>query len=243
MTSRPFREVHHTASKVGMIGGARRAGEVTLSHKGVLFLDEFPEFDRKVLETLRQPMESGRVQITRANSKLEYPAEFMLVAAMNPCRCGFYPDLNRCRCTAGEIRRYLSKISGPMLDRIDLCTETSKIEVSDILNKTQGESSKAIRARVEQAQTIQRERYSLEEYKFNSKIPSSDIKKYCNLDKETLEYIRTAFERLELSARTFNKVLKVSRTIADLDASERIRLSHVKEALMYRGLDRKYLDV
>lgn len=243
MTSRPFREVHHTATKVGMIGGARKAGEVTLSHKGILFLDEFPEFDRSVLECLRQPMESGRVQITRANAKLEYPAEFMLVAAMNPCKCGYYPDLNKCRCSAGEIRKYLNKISGPMLDRIDLCTETSKIEVSDILDRTRGESSKEIRARVEKAHEIQRKRYSAEKYKFNSKIPSSDINKYCQLDKETVDYLRSAFERLELSARIFNKVLKVSRTIADLEGCERILLPHVKEALMYRGLDRKYLDV
>lgn len=243
IAKRPFREVHHTVTKTAMVGGMRRAGEVSLADKGVLFLDEFPEFDRSVLETLRQPLESGKVNISKGYVHHEYPADFMLVAAMNPCKCGFYPDLNKCRCTAGEIRRYLSRVSGPLLDRIDICTETSKIQYDDITSTCLNESSENIRKRVEEAHQIQKERFKSRNYHFNSKMTSTDVKRFCPLDKETKEYMEMAFDKLDLSARTYNKTLKVSRTIADLSGSENVQLLHIKEALFFRGLDKKYMEV
>jgi len=240
ITRRPFREVHHTATKTAITGGAYTIGEVTLADKGVLFLDEFPEFSREVIETLREPMESGRVAITRSNIREEYPAGFMLVAAMNPCKCGFYPDLNKCRCTETEIRRYLSKVSGPIMDRIDICTESSPVEYKDIKSLGGGEDSATIRKRVEAAHEIQKKRFGKYNYSFNSFMPVGHVKKFCPLDKECDRYMEMAFEKLELSARTYNKTLKVSRTIADLAGSESIQLCHIKEALMYRGMDKKY---
>ena len=242
MAKRPFREVHHTVTKIAMIGGAGRAGEVSLADKGVLFLDEFPEFAREVLETLRQPMESGKISISRASNHVDYPARFMLVAAMNPCKCGYYPDLNKCNCTSSEIKRYLSKVSGPMLDRIDICTETSRVEYSDIVSTGKSESSEAIRSRVEAAHEIQRKRFAKYDYSFNSAMPSSHIRKYCVLDDRSSDYMKKAFDHLELSARTYNKTLKVARTIADLEAAENISLDHLREALLFRGLDKKYIE-
>ena len=242
LAKRPFREVHHTVTKVAMIGGREKAGEVSLADKGVLFLDEFPEFERGVLETLRQPMESGKVTISRAALHLDYPADFMLVAAMNPCKCGYYPDLNKCRCTSSEIRKYLSKVSGPMLDRIDICTETSKVEYKDITSPGKNESSAQIRKRVEAAHEIQKERFISFGYSFNSAMTSGHIKKYCKLDKETEDYMEKAYNKLELSARSYNKTLKVARTIADLAGVPDIKLDHLREALMFRGLDKKYLE-
>lgn len=243
IAKRPFREVHHTVTKTAMIGGMRRAGEVSLADKGVLFLDEFPEFERGVLETLRQPLESGKVNISKGYVHHEYPADFMLVAAMNPCKCGFYPDLNKCRCTAGEIRRYLNRVSGPLLDRIDICTETSKIQYDDITNTCLNETSESIRCRVEAAHEIQKERFKSRNYHFNAGMTSTDVKRFCILDKETKDYMESAFEKLELSARTYNKTLKVARTIADLAGQENIQLLHIKEALFFRGLDKKYMEV
>ena len=242
MARRPFREIHHTITKVAMIGGASKAGEVSLADKGVLFLDEFPEFDRAVLETLRQPMESGTITVSRASAHYEYPARFMLVAAMNPCKCGYYPDLNKCSCSSSDIKRYLSKVSGPMLDRIDICTETSKVEYSDIVGGKREESSEAIRCRVEAAHRLQQQRFKTYNYSFNSAMPASHIRQYCVLDDESAGYMEQAFERLELSARTYNKTLKVARTIADLAGEPDIRLEHLKEALMFRGLDKKYIE-
>ncbi|MBR4754015.1 MAG: YifB family Mg chelatase-like AAA ATPase [Lachnospiraceae bacterium] len=242
LAKRPFREVHHTVTRVAMIGGREKAGEVSLADKGVLFLDEFPEFERGVLETLRQPMEAGKVTISRAALHLDYPADFMLVAAMNPCKCGYYPDLDKCRCTSSEIRKYLSKVSGPMLDRIDICTETSKVEYKDIVNTGENESSSEIRKRVEAAHEIQKERFKSYDYSFNSAMPSRHIKKYCKLDKESADYMERAFDQLELSARSYNKTLKVARTIADLSGAADITLDHLREALMFRGLDKKYLE-
>ncbi len=242
IAKRPFREVHHTVTKVAMVGGRERAGEVSLADKGVLFLDEFPEFERSALETLRQPMESGKVSISRAASHIEYPARFMLVAAMNPCKCGYYPDLNKCRCTSSEIRKYLSKVSGPMLDRIDICTETAKVEYKDVISVGENESSADIRRRVEAAHEIQKNRFASFDYSFNSQMPPAHIKRFCKLDKECAGYMEKAFEQLDLSARSYNKTLKVARTIADLAGEPEIKLDHLREALMFRGLDKKYIE-
>jgi magnesium chelatase family protein len=236
---RPFRAPHHTVSDAGLIGGGMgtpRPGEVSLANHGVLFLDEFPEFPRNVLELLRQPLEEGSVTIARSNMTLSFPARFMLVAAMNPCPCGFHGDSNReCRCTGGIIQRYLSKISGPLLDRIDLHVEVPAVPYKEMRGVGAGECSAAIRERVLRARAIQRSRGF-----DNSQIPVGTLRKLCELDDAGERTLEMAVRRMGLSARAHDRLLKVSRTIADLSGTAAVAAKHVAEAVQYRSLDRNY---
>jgi magnesium chelatase family protein len=245
ITRRPFRAVHQTISEAGLIGGGQepRPGEVSLSHYGVLFLDELPEFKRNVLEGLRQPLEDGVVTISRARRSLTFPARAMLVAAMNPCPCGFYGHRKKeCRCTPPEIQRYLSKISGPLLDRIDIHVEVPSVGFQDMIKEDSGaESSEVIRARVLKAREIQRERFKKEKIFTNAEMNTRHLKKYCFIDTESKELLRLAMDELGLSARAHHRILKVSRTIADLASEGSIKPEHVAEAIQYRRLDRRYL--
>ena len=245
ISERPFRAPHHTISPQGLAGGGMipKPGEVSLAHRGVLFLDELPEFQKTTLEILRQPMEDGSITITRVNSSLVYPADFLLVCAMNPCKCGFYPDRSRCVCSNTSIRQYLSRISQPLLDRIDLCAEAEPVSYRDLTSTAHGESSAQIRVRVLAAQRLQQERFASEPWFFNSQIPSGRIGQFCGLDQEETAYMERAYEKLQLSARAYHKILKVARTIADLDASERITVRHLAEAVCYRSLDKKFWEV
>jgi magnesium chelatase family protein len=236
---RPFRSPHHTISDAGLIGGGvgmPRPGEVSLAHNGVLFLDEFPEFPRDVLEMLRQPLEDGAVTIARSAMTLCFPSRFMLVAAMNPCACGFYGDTTReCRCTPAIIQRYLGKISGPLLDRIDIHVEVPAVPYKELRGNGASESSAEIRARVEQARAVQETRGY-----YNSAIPSRMIRKHCALDEAGERTLEMAVRRMGLSARAHDRILKVARTVADLDESPNVTAKHLAEAVQYRSLDRNY---
>ena len=236
VTSRPFRAPHHTTTRSAMAGGGRKAlpGEITLANHGVLFLDELPEFDTSVLEILRQPLEEGKVEISRVYGNYSYPARFMLVAAMNPCKCGYYPDLSRCTCSSEQVRRYLGRISRPLLDRIDICVEVPKLEFGQIVSEKEEEASESIRKRVEQARVIQHKRYGSSAC-YNSRLQASDIKKYCSLDGECTRLVEKVYESMGLTARSYHKLLKVARTIADLDGGGPITKAHVSEALVYKG--------
>jgi len=236
MTKRPFRAPHHTTTRSAMAGGGRKAmpGEITLANHGVLFLDELPEFDTSVLEILRQPLEEGKVEISRVYGNYSYPARFMLVAAMNPCKCGYYPDLSRCTCNSEQVRRYLGRISRPLLDRIDICVEVPKLEFEQIVSEKKEENSESIRKRVERARGIQKERYGKTAC-YNSRIQASEIKKYCSLDSECTSLVEKVYESMRLTARSYHKLLKVARTIADLDGGGTITKTHLSEALLYKG--------
>ncbi|MBR0026407.1 MAG: YifB family Mg chelatase-like AAA ATPase [Clostridia bacterium] len=240
---RPFRAPHHNASAAALIGGGSKAlpGEISLSHYGVLFLDELPEFKRDVLESLRQPLEDGVVTITRASAKAMYPAEFMLVAAMNPCPCGNLGSrTNECRCTPAQITRYQSRISAPLLDRIDIHIEMTEVAYDDISTKTVGESSESIRKRVNAARKRQRERYEGEGVLFNAQLSTRQVEKYCVLDDECQKLMKKAFTLFKLSARAYHRVLKVARTIADIEGCENILPAHLSEAIQYRSMDSKH---
>ena len=239
---RPFRSPHHTSSPQSLVGGGRipGPGEVTLAHRGVLFLDEMPEFSRRSLEVLRQPLEDKKVQLSRASGTYVFPAGFLLVAAMNPCPCGFYPDMNRCRCTDGEVSHYMNKISQPLLERIDLCSDVPAVAFSQINTTQKGESSAVIRRRVEEVRKIQAARYQKEKIRFNAELSGSQIKEYCVLTENALKLARNAFEVMELSARSYHRILKVARTIADMDREEKIHARHLAEAVTYRAFDKKY---
>ena len=243
MLQRPFRAPHHTISDAGLVGGGQipRPGEVSLAHNGVLFLDEFPEFRRNVLNLLRQPLEDGNVTIARASMSLTYPARFMLVAAMNPCPCGFSGDpLRPCICSATQVRRYRSRISGPILDRIDLHIEAPAVRYEDLHSTHNAESSIEIRKRVIQARQVQLERYAKSTSIYsNALMKPRLIKKYCQLESSGEEILKEAVHRLGLSARAYHRILKVARTIADLDAEEQILTHHLLEAIQYRSLDRR----
>jgi magnesium chelatase family protein len=243
---RPFRSPHHTISDAGLIGGGAipRPGEVSLAHHGVLFLDELPEFDRSVLEVLRQPLEDQRVTISRASMSLTFPASFMLAAAMNPCPCGFWNDPTReCRCTPLQIQRYVGRISGPLLDRIDIHIDVPAVRFKELTGNSSGpepESSVEIRERVARARVRQRERFKNEGIFANAQMSPRLIRRYCRIDAESERMLESAMARLGLSARAFDRILKVSRTIADLEGEDEIRGSHVAEAVGYRSLDRTY---
>ena len=238
---RPFREVHHTTTTSALIGGGLipRPGEISLADKGVLFLDEIAEFQKPVLEMLRQPLEEHFIKIIRNRGVYHFPAEFLLVAAMNPCPCGNYPDLNKCLCTSTQIQAYLSKISQPLLDRIDICVEAERVAYED-LQGAREESSKDIRERVIMARERQKERYKGEGITTNSQLNAEKIKRYCILGSEEEKMMRQAFEKLNLTARMYHKILCVARTIADLAGEEKIGLAHLREAIGYRTLDKKY---
>ncbi len=240
---RPFRSPHHTASNISLIGGGRipKPGEVSLAHNGVLFLDELPEFQRNVLEVLRQPIEDGYVNISRVNASLSFPAKFMFIASMNPCPCGYYGDpLHDCTCTQGNIDKYLGKISNPLLDRIDIHIEVLPVKYDDLNNEHNAESSIDIRKRVAKAREVQFNRFKNKDYFNNSQIRNKDIKTYCKLSNSSENIMKEAFLKYKFSGRTYNKLLKVSRTIADLDNKEDIEDKHILEAIRYRTLDSKY---
>ncbi len=240
---RPFRSPHHTISRAALAGGGKNSkpGEVSLSHHGVLFLDEMPEFPKSVLEVLRQPMEDGIISIARANNSYSYPASFMLIGSMNPCPCGFLGDpKHECSCNQGQINKYLSKISGPLLDRMDIQIEVSPVYYDDLNSNAKEECSKDIKERVIKARKIQLERYKDLDIYTNSQLSAKHLAKYCRVDKASQELLKLAFDNLGLSARAYSKILKLARTIADLEASNSITEIHVAEAIQYRSLDRKY---
>lgn len=242
VTKRPFRSPHHSISITSLIGGGiyPRPGEISLASNGVLFLDEIPLFSKYAIETLRQPLEDRFITITRLQGTFSYPANFMLVAAMNPCPCGYYPDRNKCKCSEVAIERYQRGISKPILERIDICAESSPIKFDEITAEIKSESSVEIKKRVCAARLIQKERFkNHKKVRFNSQMTVIDIKKYCALDDEEKEYLRTIFKVKKLSARTYHKLLKVARTIADLAGSEKIMKQHLAEAANFRGLEEK----
>ncbi len=242
MTVRPFRSPHHTVSDAGLIGGGMipRPGEVSLSHNGVLFLDELPEFRKNVLEVLRQPLEDGEVTISRAQMAITFPARFMLVAAMNPCPCGYRGDPKHpCTCSREAIQRYWSKISGPLIDRIDIHVEVPSVEWRDLTRVSDGESSETIRERVNRARKVQLQRLAGSGIFSNAQMASALIKKHCALDKQSMSFLERAVDKLGLSARAYHRILKIARTIADMEASTDIQPPHVAEAIQYRSLDRR----
>jgi magnesium chelatase family protein len=242
LATRPFRSPHHTISDVALIGGGQvpKPGEVSIAHNGVLFLDELPEFKRNVLEVLRQPLENGEVTVSRAIASITYPASFMLVAAMNPCPCGYFGDnRHQCTCTPGQIHRYRHKVSGPLLDRIDIHIEVPAVPYKELSNEYSGERSEDIMKRVDAARGIQLERFKNDKKIYsNGQMKTRHIKKYCSLRADAQVLIETAMHKLGLSARAYTRILKLSRTIADLEASEEIQSQHVSEAIQYRTLDR-----
>jgi len=244
ITQRPFRSPHHTISPVGLSGGGTypKPGEISLAHNGVLFLDEFPEFRKDALEVLRQPLEDGIVTIARVNATLTYPSNTMLIAAMNPCKCGYYGDgTNRCSCSEGQIKQYLGKISGPLLDRIDLHIEVPAVKYDELTDKAPAESSKEIKKRVDSARKIQKERFKNDKGIYcNAQMTEKMVAKYCALGEQEQLVLKQAFDNLGLSARAHNRILKVARTIADLKMSENIQIDHIAQAIYFRSLDRKY---
>ncbi len=240
---RPFRSPHHTASAVSIIGGGSnpKPGEVSLAHNGVLFLDELPEFQKQVLEVLRQPLEDGYVNVARVNASVSYPADFIFIASMNPCPCGYLGDPKReCICTQNQISRYLGKISGPLLDRMDMHIEVQSVEYDEITSTAPEESSSEIRKRVQRARDLQQKRYENEGVLTNGQLSGAQIENYCKLNDEGEVLIKRAFDSLQFSARSYHKVLKVARTIADLDQSETIESVHLLEAIRYRSVDKQY---
>ena len=240
---RPFRSPHHTLSPQALAGGGKipKPGELTLAHRGILFLDEMPEFKRGSLEILRQPLEDREIVIARMAGTFHFPANFLLLAAMNPCPCGYYPDMNRCHCSARDIRFYMNKISRPLLDRIDLCVECSPVTYCELTGSGEaGESSAEIRERVVRAHEIQQERFRGTGIHFNSEIPSAKMEEFCPLDEKAGKIMESAFASMRLTARGYHRIIKVARTIADLDGSPVISREHASEAICYRMIDKKY---
>lgn len=233
---RQFWGPHHGASSQAIVGGGQFAkpGLVSLSHKGILFLDEMPEFKKETLDMLRQPMEDGTITVSRARNTYKYPANFMLVAAMNPCPCGYFPDRNRCSCSQLSVERYLSKISGPILDRIDICVEVSRIDIKESNQESEGLDSKTLREMVIRAVEAQRKRYEREDFRFNSELPASKIEEYVPLGAEEKAFLYSMYEDLNLSMRSYHKLIKVARTIADIDGDEQVGVKHLAEAVCYR---------
>lgn len=242
IATRPFRSPHHTISDAGLVGGGTvpKPGEVSLAHNGVLFLDELPEFRRNVLEVMRQPLEDGNITVSRAMGSINYPASFMLVAAMNPCPCGFLTDPQKeCVCTPLQIQRYRSKVSGPLLDRIDIQVEVPGLRYQELATKDAGESSEVIRRRVNAARVLQHHRFEKTKLHSNAQMGTREIKRYCSVQNDAEKLLETAINKLGLSARAYSRVLKVGRTIADLAGAENIEASHIAEAIQYRSLDRQ----
>jgi magnesium chelatase family protein len=243
ISRRPFRSPHHTVSSRGISGGGTipRPGEISLAHNGVLFLDELPEFGRDVMETMRQPLEDGKVTISRVAGSLTYPSAFTLVAAMNPCPCGFYGHLNRkCTCTPQAVRKYLNRISGPMLDRLDLHIEVPPVDYESLKSNVGEESSQVIRERVNRARAIQNKRYEGTGITCNARLLPGMLNKFCKLTPQAETLLKSSFERLGLSARAYDRILKVARTIADIEGKEDIDVAHIAQAIQFRSLDRKY---
>ena len=243
ITTRPFRAPHHTVSGVSLVGGGRipKPGEISLSHYGVLFLDELTEFQKSTLEVLRGPLEDRQITVSRVNGTFTYPANFMFAASMNPCPCGYYGSKEKeCTCSSTAISRYMGKISGPLLDRIDICIEVSPVQYKKLDSSEQIETSEQIKQRVNKARQIQLERYKESKILSNSELTPKLIEKYCKLDNQGKQILENAFNKLKLSARAYGRILKVARTIADLEESKNIEVKHIAEAIQYRSIDRKY---
>jgi len=243
ITTRPFRTPHHTATKIALAGGGKDAkpGEISLAHNGVLFLDELPEYGREFIETLRQPLEDGEITVARATQTVTYPSSFILIASMNPCPCGNYGSkTQKCRCTESQIHKYLSRLSGPIMDRIDLHIEVDSISYDDLNSTCEGESSKDIKLRVNDAREVQLNRFKNLNVYCNAKMNVVQTKKYCKMTDDAKALLKNAFQSMNLSARAHDRILKVARTIADLDGEEIIGLGHIAEAIQYRSLDGKY---
>ena len=243
VTVRPFRSPHHTVSGVAMTGGGTipRPGEMSLAHRGVLFLDEFPEFRKDAIESMRQPLEDGVFTVTRAAGSATFPSSIMLVASMNPCKCGYFGDpVRECTCSPTQIQSYLGKISGPMLDRFDIQVEVPAVKYDDISSDKKGESSERIRERVQWARQIQLERYKSMSIYTNSQLGAAAIEEYCRIDEKGKDLLRKVFETMGLSARAHSRILKVARTVADLEGAQDISVAHLAEAIQYRSLDKKY---
>lgn len=238
-SERPFLNPHHTITGRALVGGGRipLPGIISLAHRGVLFLDELPEFKRETLDILRQPLEDKQVQIARSTGTYVYPADLMLVGAMNPCPCGYYPDMERCRCTPSEIRRYLRRVSGPILDRIDICVEAQPVEFCDIAGRTAGESSAQIRERVMGARQRQEERFTGTGLRFNADMKAADVERFCRLEDKEKSFMEQMFTTMKLSARGYHRILKVARTIADLEGCAQIEEKHLAEAICYRQME------
>ena len=244
VTSRPFRSPHHTASTVALTGGGKSVlpGEISLAHNGVLFLDEMPEYSRDTLETLRQPLEDGCITVSRASGTVVYPANFILIASMNPCPCGNFGSKDlECTCSPSQIQRYMRKISGPLLDRIDIKIDVDRVAFVDLNSDKEEESSAEVKKRVDGARKVQLERYKNDKNYSNAKMNSKQIKLYCKIDDDTRDFMEQAFEKFHMSARAYNRILKVARTIADLEGKENIEFEHVAEALAYRTIERVLL--
>ena len=243
MLQRPFRSPHHTISEAGLVGGGSipTPGEISLAHNGVLFLDELPEFNRRTLEVLRQPLEDGRVTISRAMGSLTFPANLMLVAAMNPCPCGYFGDPRRqCQCNPMLIERYMSRISGPLLDRLDIHIEVPPVPFRELSTETVGTTSETMKAQVVAAREIQQRRFGKASLRLNGRMPPQQIRQFCKLESDAELLLKNAMEEMGLSARAHDKILRISRTIADLEASDNINAAHLSEAINYRTLDRSY---
>ena len=243
ISTRPFRSPHHTISNAALVGGGKipKPGEISLAHYGVLFLDELPEFRRDILELLREPLEDGKITISRVSSSLTYPSKLMLIASMNPCPCGYYGAKDKtCSCTNEQISKYMNRISGPLLDRIDIHVEVQSVDYDSLSSDRPAESSESIKERVNKARKIQLERYKNESIYCNSELSAELIKKYCKLNDECKSLLKNSFEKLGFSARAHDRVIKLARTIADLDNSTDIQKKHIAEAIQYRSLDRKF---
>lgn len=236
VTKRPFKNPHHSITQAALVGGSTipRPGMISLAHRGVLFLDELPEFQRVALDSLRQPMEEHEIHIARVNGTVTYPSDFMLVCAMNPCPCGFYPDANRCRCTEPQVRRYMGKVSGPILDRVDLCVELQAVDIESLKSSKKSENSETIRKRIIRARERQKERFYDTKYRFNGDIEAADMESYCRLGMKEQQYMEQLYRSLNLSARAYHRILKVARTIADLAETPEIGTEHLLEASFYR---------
>ena len=240
LTRRPFRSPHHTISNAGLAGGGTnpRPGEISMAHQGVLFLDELPEFHKDTLDLMRQPLEDGQVTISRVAGAVTYPAEFMLVCAMNPCKCGWYGDPSgRCSCSENSVRSYRSRISGPMLDRIDIVVEVPSVHFEDLRRRAEAEPSAAVKERVDAARRIQNDRYGVDSGICNARMKPGDLRRYCELDEASAGLMKQAFEAMGLTARSYDRILKVARTVADLDGSETIQPQHLAEAIQYRAVN------
>lgn len=242
ISQRPFRNPHHTITRVGLTGGGRipKPGEISLAHNGVLFLDELPEFQKDTLEILRQPLEDHQIHLVRAEAEVSYPANFLLLASMNPCNCGYYPDMQKCRCSSSGLKRYFDRVSQPLIDRIDICVEAQSLSYGELTAKSQSESSAVIQSRVKACYEIQCERYKEELFFHNSQIPASKLDEYCYLGEKEHRYMENIYDKMALTGRTYHKILRVARTIADMEQSKNIQLKHLNEAICYRSIEGKY---
>lgn len=242
LQQRPFRSPHHTVTRAGITGGGAvpRPGEISLAHHGVLFLDELTEFDKATLEILRQPLEERQIHLTRALTSVCYPADFLLLASMNPCNCGYYPDMQRCHCTPATLRRYSQKVSQPLIDRIDICVEAPTVTYSELTGKCKNEDSATIQKRVQTCHEIQQERFRGESFHYNSRIPAARMEEFCPLGDKEQNYMERMYQKMSLTARTYHKILRVARTIADCEERRQIHVRHLSEAVCYRSMDERF---